>query len=612
MPEDEKRRSIFDETPDEEKKRRKKILVDVVIVSLIALLATIMVLREGETIFEVQCRNCSASSDCEGVCLGGCLKKAYDSVTSAAYTIGSQQFCDCRCDHYLHSKFLGERCDEGYTKFGDFCCTDLNLDGICDRYNTFTTQMLELAKKTQSLSSCQSECNDNNKCTEDVCSPETDYVCAHQPIVPCCGNDICEQGEKCGACFTDCGSCITPESLKAIVEIVYGQGEWTEEFDLRSQVTSIYFENGIVQMAKINNPAAILRNYQEFAAFHFFPRPKEGILPAGTWEVTLEEEDYQTSRGRINEKVGYWKTSENEGVIFHNFNIYCSEDLYLRLSPEWAVKNNYFYSERYASLSAVNQFRTDIDDILPRAVEIVDKCPLGTSVSCKDCSHRLAVEEFINKVMGKRIIFMREDKNTYSSFGTQDIRLVITNQTNLTLMESADLVGFMRLNEANDSQWIKRNIDELEKSIQAKPEFRPGVTKELFYGSHNVSKNEIYKLPYENQTGDVVESGYGVIYDYQIRNEVINVDGTSMGYTNQAKDLLLSVQRNVVPCGNIYIELVERKSKTYDKALNSNEVANLKNDLAGFQVDLHETALMIRKECDDLLSSRQDIAQISG
>lgn len=43
--------------------------------------------------------------------------------------------------------------------------------------------------------SCPESCDDNNKCTKDFCSSETNYKCVHENITPCLGNGVCEEGE---------------------------------------------------------------------------------------------------------------------------------------------------------------------------------------------------------------------------------------------------------------------------------------------------------------------------------------------------------------------------------------------------------------------------------
>jgi hypothetical protein len=65
------------------------------------------------------------------------------------------------------------------------------------------------------------ECNDNNQCTNDVIE---DGVCVNKPIVPCCGNNICEEQEK-ESCLADCpktepfSGLISTETLEEIKEL---------------------------------------------------------------------------------------------------------------------------------------------------------------------------------------------------------------------------------------------------------------------------------------------------------------------------------------------------------------------------------------------------------
>lgn len=51
---------------------------------------------------------------------------------------------------------------------------------------------------------CPKSCDDNNDCTEDYCSWETDYECKHDIIELCCGNNLCEDGEDYENCEKDC------------------------------------------------------------------------------------------------------------------------------------------------------------------------------------------------------------------------------------------------------------------------------------------------------------------------------------------------------------------------------------------------------------------------
>jgi hypothetical protein len=50
-------------------------------------------------------------------------------------------------------------------------------------------------------------CDDGNAATEDVCGPETNYYCAHQPKSGVCGSGVCDGGKNKCTCPQDCGSC---------------------------------------------------------------------------------------------------------------------------------------------------------------------------------------------------------------------------------------------------------------------------------------------------------------------------------------------------------------------------------------------------------------------
>ena len=57
--------------------------------------------------------------------------------------------------------------------------------------------------------SCPSNCDDNNICTEDVCSEDTDYFCSNIITLgsSCCGNAVCDSSENECTCREDCGKC---------------------------------------------------------------------------------------------------------------------------------------------------------------------------------------------------------------------------------------------------------------------------------------------------------------------------------------------------------------------------------------------------------------------
>ena len=100
--------------------------------------------------------------------------------------------------------------------------------------------------------SCPSSCDDYNKCTNDSCSESTNYLCAHDIIYSCCGNDLCEQQqdylEDYLLCPTDCQGKIvwnqmsTPNSVIRSIHMLSSDegyavgGEWSD--------THIYKFNG--------------------------------------------------------------------------------------------------------------------------------------------------------------------------------------------------------------------------------------------------------------------------------------------------------------------------------------------------------------------------------
>lgn len=57
------------------------------------------------------------------------------------------------------------------------------------------------------LGKCPESCDDGNPCTKDFCSRKTGFQCKHEPIIPCCGNELCEEGEDFSSCPEDCPNC---------------------------------------------------------------------------------------------------------------------------------------------------------------------------------------------------------------------------------------------------------------------------------------------------------------------------------------------------------------------------------------------------------------------
>jgi hypothetical protein len=69
------------------------------------------------------------------------------------------------------------------------CCFDEDDNGVCD-----------IDEKE-----CPESCNDDNPCTRDYCSLQTNFECKHTGTKPCCGNGECEESEDlANECPEDC------------------------------------------------------------------------------------------------------------------------------------------------------------------------------------------------------------------------------------------------------------------------------------------------------------------------------------------------------------------------------------------------------------------------
>jgi hypothetical protein len=69
------------------------------------------------------------------------------------------------------------------------CCFDEDSNGVCDIDER----------------ECPPSCDDDNPCTNDFCSFDTNFECKHSEITPCCGNGECEANEDlANECPEDC------------------------------------------------------------------------------------------------------------------------------------------------------------------------------------------------------------------------------------------------------------------------------------------------------------------------------------------------------------------------------------------------------------------------
>lgn len=81
---------------------------------------------------------------------------------------------------------------------------------------------------------CSESCDDSDACTTDICTEATNYECLNEPIVPCCGNAQCEEGEDFLVCSSDCELSLEP--LTAVHAIIPSGQKVVETVDVLSHV----------------------------------------------------------------------------------------------------------------------------------------------------------------------------------------------------------------------------------------------------------------------------------------------------------------------------------------------------------------------------------------
>ena len=277
----------------------------------------------------------------------------------------------------------------------------------------------------------------------------------------------------------------------AITESIFGKGSWKKTDYQNNRLVYVNYNGGVVEIMKIENPKDVFNSYADFREFDFLPLEEGNLLLSdGIKAGVLFEKDYFTGRGQINERLGFWNSS-NDGIIFHNFNVYCSEDLYLRLSPEWSVKNDYYYSKKYSELSSTNQFSSDREEILPKATALLNRCPLGAVQKCEECAYRFHVEDSINEILGENYIFLQKKSNSYAELENENAKLV--EFENISIY-SEDLEEYANQAIPDDLNWTRIRTKELEYEISREPEKIIGTKRYNYYSSHNVKRNDFYSF----------------------------------------------------------------------------------------------------------------------
>lgn len=95
-------------------------------------------------------------------------------------------------------------------------CSSNEQQELGDESNTEPINQAETSPAQQK--ECPAECDDDNVCTTDTCSAETNYECVFTYKDNCCGNERCEQGESHRNCLADCAKPELPKDLSELIE----------------------------------------------------------------------------------------------------------------------------------------------------------------------------------------------------------------------------------------------------------------------------------------------------------------------------------------------------------------------------------------------------------
>lgn len=127
------------------------------------------------------------------------MNKAWFLLAFILLLAGCCNLLETKCTKTTDCK-ANELCQGGYCveippcrDVGETCDT---ADDCCDEF---------LCEESLCVKKVCPNCNDGDECTTDTCDFSTQFECQHEDIVPCCGNDACEDNEDCEVCSADCG-----------------------------------------------------------------------------------------------------------------------------------------------------------------------------------------------------------------------------------------------------------------------------------------------------------------------------------------------------------------------------------------------------------------------
>lgn len=230
--------------------------------------------------------------------------------------------------------------------------------------------------------SCPESCDDGNSCTKNFCSSETNFECVTEDILPCCGNNIIEEGETCSSCPQDVkcpeneicseGKCTKPilsaseiyKNTRESMFIVETECEFRfsyPSFDINYKYDS-YYEDLDIEIKKLSGTesfyddliwsgSGFLLNDKIITNYHVIDceaKEIEELMKYIYWELVeyyylgyyldatdLEEIDYDI-KGKTREIYNYFYNSNRYDFYFEEYII---EDLLVAKISEFLSEN---------------------------------------------------------------------------------------------------------------------------------------------------------------------------------------------------------------------------------------------------------------------------------
>jgi len=228
---------------------------------------------------------------------------------------------------------------------------------------------------------CPSSCDDNNVCTIDSCSSETNYQCVHEGNETCCGDGLCNNKENSDSCREDCPIEVNLESLKEEINEIYSRKDRFDKNKLKFQHREFlkedfdkyeYYDSTFVLIIKVideelkekmnDNFEVFLEDY---AAEKYVQFLKESfstsrlITDQGNYTDTHDEDLYEFAYyGKEYNNLGELQGWFNNAIIYYK----CTDDMFVEVYsksfsdvdfPDWNILTEQEMKEAlFSSLSA--------------------------------------------------------------------------------------------------------------------------------------------------------------------------------------------------------------------------------------------------------------------